>query len=454
MRKLAAALAALLLITASAAATDGQVKYIPATFSQVAEAVKHSVVNISTVKIIRQSVSPYFSDEFLERYYGIPRGTFRKQSLGSGFIVSADGYIMTNNHVIDSADEITVKLYNGKEYPAKLAGTDPETDLAVIKINAGSLQPVPFGDPAAINVGDWVVAIGSPFGLEQTVTQGIISAKGRIIGAGPYDDFLQTDAAINPGNSGGPLVNLAGELVGVNTAINSMSGGSEGVGFATPSNIAKKVLDDILKNGRVKRGWLGIGLQDVTPELAAHFKISEGVLVTQIFSGTPAEKSELKRGDVITSYNGEAVKNTRALQGLIGNSPIGKEAIIKVSREGREKEIKVKVGARDAGSVNAAIASRGGQGIGITAGEVTDEIAVSYGMSRKTGVIVLGVEEDSPAEQAGIMRGDVLHELNGREIRSMADYDRAIQALSGKGGDVVLLVERRDAMIYIAFKNR
>jgi serine protease Do len=242
-------------------------------------------------------------------------------------------------------------------------------------------------------------------------------------------------------------------VVGVNTAINSMSGGSEGVGFATPSNIAKKVFNDLAKKGRVSRGWLGVGLQDVTPELAAHFKVPEGVLVTQVFRNSPAEKSELRRGDVITSFNGARVKNIRALQGFVGSAAAGSEAAMTVSRDGREKEVKIKIGERTPEKISAAAIKAPATGPGMSVAEVTDEVARAYGMSRKSGVVVTAVDGGSPAEQAGVMAGDVIHEMNGMEIKRVADYEKAAAEAANRG-DVVLLIERRDAMIYIAFRIR
>ncbi len=434
--------------------TFAEVKFIPASFKEVADKVKPSVVNISTVQVLKHSVDPFydqfFDDDILERFFGIPKGTFKRRSLGSGFIVDKNGYIMTNSHVVERADEITVKLYNQKEYKAKIVGIDKETDVAVIKINgAEGLVPAALGDSDKIDVGDWVIAIGSPFGLEQSVTQGIISAKGRIIGAGAYDNFLQTDAAINPGNSGGPLVNLAGEVIGINTAITSRSGGYEGVGFAIPVNMAKKVYSDIVTKGKVIRGWLGVGIQELTPELAKHFKVKEGVLISQVFKGSPAEKGGIKRGDVLVEFDGKKVINYRELQNIVAQTPVNKKVKVKIIREGKEKYLEVITGERNIEKVYApAETEQKENDIGIIVGNLDETYSKAT-----TGVVVLNVVPGSPADDNGVMRGDIIHEINGESIRNVDDFNKTVAKLK-KGNDVVLLIERSDAMIYVAFKIR
>ena len=441
------------------AACTADAGMVPSTFKHVAKKVKPSVVNISTVKTMQYNRGPYtdpfFGDDFFEKFFGIPQGTFKRRNLGSGFIVHKSGYILTNNHVVDKADEITVKLYDGKEYKAKVVGTDRETDIAVIKIKAKGLIPIELGDSGQIDVGDWVVAIGSPFGLEQTVTQGIISAKARIIGAGPYDDFLQTDAAINPGNSGGPLVNLEGEVIGINTAISSTSGGYEGVGFAIPVNMAKKIYNDIVKTGKVERGWLGVGIQELTPGLAKHFKVEEGVLVSQVFGDSPAEKAGIERGDVIMEFNGRKLKEYRELQSAVAETQANKTVKVKVMRNGKVKELRVKIGERDTGRpLEPPRHAKGGDNeIGIIAGEITPETAKRYGIRARKGVVVLDILQGSEAEDAGVMRGDVIHEISGNVIRNIDDFNKVAQR-AGKGSEVVLLIERSDTMIYLAYTIR
>ncbi len=433
-----------------------EVKMIPASFKEIANKVKPSVVNISTVEVLKGRVDPFynqfFDDYILEKFFGIPKGTFKRQSLGSGFIVDKNGYIMTNSHVVERADEIKVKLYNQKEYKAKIVGIDKETDVAVIRINgATDLIPAELGNSDSIDVGDWVIAIGSPFGLEQSVTQGIISAKGRIIGAGNYDNFLQTDAAINPGNSGGPLVNLAGQVIGINTAITSRSGGYEGVGFAIPINMAKKIYNDIVTKGKVIRGWLGVGIQELTPELAKHFKVKEGVLISQVFKGSPAEKGGIKRGDVIVEFDGKKVINYRELQNIVAQTPVNKKVKVKIIREGKEKYLEVITGERNIEKVYAPVETdKKENDIGIIVGDISES---PYSTSSASGVVVLNITPGSPADDNGIMRGDIIHEINGQNVKNVEDFNRIISKFK-KGDEIVFLIERSDAMLYIAFKIR
>lgn len=437
-----------------------KVKMIPASFKEVADAVKESVVNISTVTVIKQSSpfyeDPFFDDDFLYRFFGIPRGTFKTRSLGTGVIISSDGYILTNNHVVEKADEITVKLYSQKEYKAKVVGKDKETDLAIIKINAKRLKPAKIGNSDEVEIGDWVIAVGSPFGLEQTVTQGIISAKGRIIGAGPYDDFLQTDAAINPGNSGGPLINLNGEVIGINTAITSRSGGYEGIGFAIPINMAKKVYKDILSKGKVIRGWLGVAIQDLTPALAKYFKVKEGVLVSQVFANSPAQKAGLWRGDIIIEFDGKKIKKYRELQTIVASTEVNKIVNVKVVRKGTVKNVKIKVGERNSDAIlepQKTEISQSENDLGIVVTDITDDIASQYGLTKGSGVVVLSVDSGSSAEDAGIMRGDIIHEINGRQIKNSVDFKDVAKSINKKE-QVVILIERGNSMLYLAFNVR
>lgn len=450
----------LMLVFVFADLSLAEIEMIPASFKEVADKVKESVVNISTVTVIKQGSpfynDPFFDDDFLYRFFGIPQGTFKTRSLGTGVIISADGYILTNNHVIEKADEITVKLYNQKEYKAKIVGKDKETDLAIIKINSNGLKPAKIGDSDKIEVGDWVMAIGSPFGLEQTVTQGIISAKGRIIGAGPYDDFLQTDAAINPGNSGGPLINLNGEVIGINTAITSRSGGYEGIGFAIPINMAKKVYGDILQKGKVVRGWLGVVIQDLTPELAKYFKVNEGVLVSQVFANSPAQKGGLQRGDVIIEFDGKRIKKYRELQAIVASTTVNKTVNVKIIRKGKETNLKIKIGERSSEAVlepEKSEISRSENNLGIIVSDITDDIASQYGLSKGSGVVVLSVDSGSAAEDAGIMRGDIIHEINGKQIKNINDFNEIVRTVQ-KNKQVVVLIERGNSMLYLAFNVR
>ncbi|MEK7238067.1 MAG: Do family serine endopeptidase, partial [Nitrospirota bacterium] len=324
--------------------------------AEIANAVKPAIVNISTTKTEKLSESPYapfFDDPFFRRFFGdrfrhpeVPRER-KTASLGSGVIVSSSGYILTNSHVIKDADEIKVLLSDKREFQGKVIGTDSKTELAVIKIDAQNLPMIPFGDSDKLQVGEVVIAVGNPFGLNQTVTMGIVSAVGRAnVGIADYEDFIQTDAAINPGNSGGALVNAKGELVGINTAIFSTTGGYQGIGFAIPSNMAKAVMDSLIKTGKVIRGWLGVSIQPLTPELAKQFNLEKeyGALVGDVIENSPAEKAGILRGDVIIEYNGKKVNEPYHLRNTVANTPPGETAELKVIRNGKIETIKVMIG--------------------------------------------------------------------------------------------------------------
>lgn len=316
---------------------------IPGSFAELAKRVQPAVVNISTSKTLKvRRAIPYYDDYY--EYYFQTRPQLRKQnSLGSGFILNKDGYILTNNHVVAGADEIMVRLSDGRTFGAQIVGTDTKTDIAVIKINAkDSLPTVTLGDSEALEIGDWVVAIGNPFGLTQTVTAGIVSAKGRVIGAGPYDDFIQTDASINPGNSGGPLFNVRGEVVGVNTAVIASG---QGIGFATPINIAKTIIPQLLRGGKVERGYLGIGLQEMNDELAKHLGLSrpEGALVAQVYDRSPASSAGIVPGDLVVSFNGQPINSTHELPLLVSQAAIGSEVTLGVIRNGEKKDFRLKL---------------------------------------------------------------------------------------------------------------
>jgi serine protease Do len=459
MKRIILAVTTILVFAAVACA----VAMIPASFSSVAEAVRPCVVNISTLTMEKGNRDPYydqfFDDDFMRRFFGeapVPRqqGTFARRSLGSGFIVSENGYILTNNHVVDKADEITVKTANQKEYKAKVIGVDNETDLAVIKIDAKNLPVAKLGDSDSINVGDWVLAIGSPFGLEQTVTQGIISAKGRIIGAGAFDDFLQTDAAINPGNSGGPLVDLGGNVIGINSAISTTSGGYEGVGFAIPVNMAKKVYEDITRQGKVVRGWLGVGIQELTPELAKHFKVESGVLISQTFKGSPAEKGGIKSGDVIVEFDGKKITKYRELQSIVASTAVGKIVDVKVMRQGHEEGLQLNIAERKKGKPAEPVVSEDKGALGIVVTDITPDIKKQFGIQGDNGVIIVSVQPGSAAADAGVMKGDIIHELNGEHVKDVEEFNKINSTSVKKGSEAVLLIERQDTMIYLAFAVR
>jgi serine protease Do len=383
----------------------------------------------------------------------MPR-SFETQSLGSGFIISQDGYILTNNHVVENATEITVILHNEKTYTAKVIGTDSKTDLALIKIDGRNLPTVAMGDSDKLEVGEWVMAIGNPFGLSETVTAGIVSAKGRVIGSGPYDDFIQTDASINPGNSGGPLFNLSGEVVGINTAIIEQG---QGLGFAIPINIAKDLLAQ-LKKGEVIRGWLGVVIQEVTPELAQSFGLPqpEGALVSDIEPGSPAEKAGIRKGDIILKYNGKDIKRVRDLSLLAANTAIGETVTITLLREKKSMTVALKVGRMPGEGVVAGLPPTTGPGsrteLGLLVDAVTPTIAQYLGLPDTDGVIVNSVEPASFAERAGIMKGDVIREVNRKKIKNLAEFN-AEMTNSKKTGRYLFLIWRNGNTIFIAINK-
>ncbi len=337
-------------------AKNAEIRMVPLDFSSLAESLSPAVVNIRTEKMINGGgrVYRHFSpspqrkgdpgQEFFGRFFGNgPQGEFRQKSLGSGFIIDKQGYIVTNNHVIDQAAKIKVILKSGEEFDAQVIGRDPNTDLALIRIKSGKDLPVVnLGSSEDMKVGQWIIAIGSPFGLEHTVTSGIVSAKGRVIGSGPYDDFIQTDASINPGNSGGPMINMNGEVVGINTAIIA---GGQGIGFAIPMDMAKGIIDQLKNNGSVTRGWLGVGIRDLSDEIAEYYgvKDKEGTLVIEVYPGDPAEKAGIRPQDIIIEVDGEKVASSRDLTGVIAGANIGKTVNVKVLRDGKEETFKVKI---------------------------------------------------------------------------------------------------------------
>ena len=342
--------------------------------------------------------------------------------------------------MVEEADQIKVKLSNGREYSGKVVGRDPKTDLALLKIEGASdLHPLKLGNSEEMKVGSWVVAVGSPFGLEQTVTAGIISAKGRMIGSGPYDNFIQTDASINPGNSGGPLINMKGEVVGINTAI--MAEG-QGIGFAIPINMAKEISAQLQDKGHVTRGWLGVNIQEVTPELAKSFGLKEnkGALVAQVGPGSPAEKAGIEQGDVILEFDGKAVSDSKDLPRIVASTPVGKMVTVKLSREGKGLDRSLKVGELDE-KVEGAEAPSSHKSLGISVQDLTPEIAQGLGLKKATGVVVTQVEPGSPAAEAGLRTGDVIREVNRKPVKRTDDFVQRLE--KAKGQDTVLLFIQR-----------
>ncbi|MBN1594380.1 DegQ family serine endoprotease [candidate division FCPU426 bacterium] len=475
VRRIMVMAAAIIGLAGSAGIALAEPQLIPVSFSEVAEKAAPAVVNISSVRIIQNPFSgqpnvfgdPYMQ-EFFERFFGPqmyreapPQTT---TSLGSGVIVDAEGFVLTNNHVVEKADEVLVKLPDGKEYKAKIVGTDPKTDLAVLQLSGRKKWPVAeMGDSDAARVGDWVVAMGSPFGLEQTVTAGIISAKGRTIGQGPYDDFIQTDASINPGNSGGPLIDLSGKIVGINTMIVSRSGGSLGIGFAIPVNLARKIYLDIKNTGVVRRGWLGIYIQALTPQLAQHFKIKEpkGVLITAVVENGPADTSGLKPGDIMVMYDGKNIATPNDLLRLVAATAEKEKVWVTILREGGRKRLRVRVGDQ-AKAEGETLATRklaeqpkprqaDTSLLGIKIRSLTEEMARQLKTKNVQGVVVTDVQSGSPAEGAGIEPGDIVREINQQKITNADVFERLLRELK-PGNELLLRVERRDYPIYMVMR--
>jgi serine protease Do len=450
--------------TVSAVPTTEGVR-APASFADLAEKLKPSVVNISTTKTIRSGrggqrsplgPSPFdrhfWGDDFFERFFGdIPQREFKQRSLGSGFIISPDGYIFTNNHVVEQADKILVKLSTGKEYDAKIIGRDKKTDLALIKIKpAESLPVVELGDSEKLRVGDWVIAIGNPFGLAQTVTAGIVSAKGRVIGAGPYDNFIQTDASINPGNSGGPLFNMEGKVVGINTAIVAHG---QGIGFAIPINTAHVILPDLKSKGKVTRGWLGVSVQDITEDIAKNLKLKDinGALVSDVFKGDPADRAGLKTGDIILEVNSKKIKDSHELLIAIAAFHVGDRIGIKVLRDGQEK-ILYAVAAERKDQPEVASGKAVTENFGMTVQDITPEIARYLGIASRDGVIVVDVKEGSPADEKGIQPQDIILQVNKVKITSVSDYTKEVSKKTSKGA-IMFLIKRGKTTFFVSLRK-
>lgn len=418
-------------------------------FERIAEAVTPAVANIRTTQVIKVQQSPFFADPFFRQFfgdmfgpqYGIPR-EYREHSLGSGVVLSSDGYIVTNNHVIAKASEIEVMLVDRRTFKAKVVGADPRTDVAVLKIEAKDLPTVPWGDSSDLHVGATVMAFGNPFGLNFTVTKGIVSAVGRSgLGIEKYEDFIQTDAPINPGNSGGALVNVRGQVVGINTAILSATqgpeggGGWNGVGFAIPSSIAKHVMESLIKTGKVTRGYLGVGVRALSPALARQFKVPDlaGALVEQVQHGSPAEKAGLKQGDVLRSFNGRILENAAQFQSLVASTAPGKEISFGILRDGQELTLKVTLGELPDGMMGTGTAPSSSALRGMTVQELTPSIRNQLGLRPDTpGVVISDLDSDSPAAQAGLQPGDVIQSINRQQVETVADFDRLAAEAAGE----------------------
>ena len=442
-------------------------------FVEVAKAVTPSVVNISTTRNSRgegQGHAPPFEDPFFRRFFGdelfrrfeAPKER-RERSLGSGVIVDPGGYIITNNHVVSKADEIKVLLSDKRELKAKVVGTDPKTDVAVIKVDAKNLPTIPWADSDKLQVGEYVLAIGNPFGLNQTVTMGIVSAVGRAnVGVAEYEDFIQTDAAINPGNSGGGLVNARGELIGINTAIFSQSGGYMGIGFAVPSNMVRSVMDQLIKGGKVVRGYLGVSIQELTQDLAKQFGVAEtrGVLISDVLADSPAKRAKMERGDVILEYDGRTVENPTQFRNFVAQTPVGKKVRIKVLRNGKARDQEVTIAEQPvtmargrSGDSDEEEARAEGAFAGVDVRELTPEIARRFNLSReeRSGVIVARVDDGSPAAEAGMQPGDIIAEINRKPVTNLRDFKKATDGLGAKDPALVLIL-RNGRSIYVTIK--
>jgi len=427
-------------------------------FADLAEHVMPAVVNIKTSKTVTRSQMPNPFEDFFGPGFPNPHGWNqgeRKQivrSLGTGFVISSDGYIVTNNHVVEDVDSIVVAFRDGSELDAEIVGRDPKTDIGLIRVKPKApLQAIPLGNSEAMRPGDWVIAIGNPFGLGHTVTAGIISAKGRIIGEGPYDNFIQTDAAINPGNSGGPLINLDGEVIGINTAINPRA---NTIGFAVPINMAKEVLPQLREQGHVTRGWLGVIIQPITPDLAKSFGLetTRGALINGVAPDGPAAEAGFKVGDIILEFDGKKIEHMEDLPRIVANTPVGQKLKVLVLRDGKEKTLQVTIGKLQEQEVAQEQAPSGAENLeefGISAQKLTPEIAEQLGIPEKEGVLITDIAGGSTAEEAGLMRGDVVLEANRVAVHNPNELREQIRA--SKNG-ALLYVRRGDVTLFLALK--
>ena len=439
-------------------------------FEPVAKQVLPTVVNIASSKTIRSTnqgpASPFSNDPFFRQFFGngssqefgVPRDQ-REHSLGSGVIVSADGYVLTNNHVVSGADDIRISLADRREFKGRIVGLDAKTDVAVVKIEGTNLPVMNFGDSSKVHVGDFALAVGNPFGIGETMTAGIISATGRGgLGIEDYEDFLQTDAAINPGNSGGALVSVRGELVGLNTAILSGGGGNQGVGFAVPANMARSVMDQIIKHGKVTRGSIGVMIQPVTAELAKSFGLTgqaRGALVASVTPNSPAERAGIKSGDIILDLNGSPIVDSRNLGLKVSMLSPGTTVNLRIFREGHEQEIPVTLEEMPGGQTASSTApgAPSGPRLGITVDQLTPQVARQFGLpAQTTGVVITDITAASPAEEAGLRRGDVIQEVNHKAVTGLDQFRNSVRQAGSQ--PVLLLVDRGGDHMYVVVEPK
>jgi serine protease Do len=470
-------LLALLLAPGPASAQESGLESLRSTgeaFRSVAKKVSPAVVNIQVEKVASERETPFpfggqspFGDDFFRRFFGIPlpeapgqnphdrRPSPRLRSQGSGFIITPDGFILTNNHVVEDADKVDVALTDGRTFSAEVIGSDPASDVAVIKIeNKKDLPFVPLGDSDALEVGDWVLAVGNPFGLSNTITAGIVSAKGRSsVGITDYENFIQTDAAINPGNSGGPLVNLQGEVVGMNTAIFSRSGGYMGIGFAIPVNMVKHIRDQLIDSGSVTRGYMGVMIQDLTPELAENFELetNKGVLISQVTKDSPAEKAGLRQGDIVIEFAGAPVDSVGPFRNRVALSPPGSEQKMTILRDGKRKTIKITLGTLPDERASVHSDPSEVDELGLIVQPLTQELAQRFGYTDTEGVIVTQVAPGSIAASARIRPGTLIQEVNQQKVTTPAEFQKAME--EGSKDTVLLLLRQGDAIRYVALRR-
>ena len=456
--------------------SDAQAHYPAVDLADIAERATASVVNISSTKIMKgrdgaaddeSGGSPFMDDPFFRKFFQLPPGQGvpqerRSQSLGSGVIVGGDGIVLTNNHVVEGADEIKITLADNREFDAELVGADPQSDVAVVRIkgNPSGLRAIPLGDSSTLRLADTVLAIGNPFGVGQTVTMGIVSATGRAnLGIADYEDFIQTDAAINPGNSGGALINVRGELVGINTAIVSRTGGYQGIGFAIPSNMAGSIMTSLMATGKVERGWLGVSIQNLDRDLADAMGIDQahGVLVADVSADGPAAKAGIQRGDVILSIDGRDVKSTGELRNLVASHPAGKSVEVVIVRDKKRSNVDVELGALAAnkGSSPSAPAKMSSQGLlaGLAVADITPESRRRFDVPDKidSGVIVTDLDPRSAVAKAGVAPGDVIVQIDQNQVSNAKEFRRLADKVDGKSA--LLLVARESGTIFVLVKK-